>query len=271
MNNLIVITEAKKFFPYLLWSEAEKNPSFVAERSDEPGKQVGWLRFSGENMQAWIFNEAGTSIEKIVNQIKDILQQKSNDGAFFIAAHTGTHKKLAEPGAIKKDDIYLSYLSHTTTDKKFSDLFEAVDNFIKSPGAESFDKVCEQVKKKVELNVVYSLKHRLTKILLPIQIDLQGLKETGYDEDYFEEIVSDYKKNGERLIEDLKKLRNDYSNINGQAFGIISALQEAEDSNFIVKLIQENKIDQLKTDQLKIDNFFDWCDRLQKATDNLAK
>jgi len=50
------------------------------------------------------------------------------------------------------------------------------------------------------------LKHRLNHIFLPVDIDLQGLRETDFKEAYWKEVASEYKGRGLQLIKDAQSI-----------------------------------------------------------------
>ncbi|MEM4282763.1 MAG: hypothetical protein QXN89_03790 [Candidatus Woesearchaeota archaeon] len=59
-----------------------------------------------------------------------------------------------------------------------------------------FDKLFDELKKKHPLTLVRKLsilKHRIVHLFLPIDIDLQGLMETGFREDYWKEVADAWK------------------------------------------------------------------------------
>jgi hypothetical protein len=54
--------------------------------------------------------------------------------------------------------------------------------------------------------IVGVIKHRLSHVLLPIDTDLQGLRETDFQEEYWEEVAKAYA--GEKAVGALSKVRN---------------------------------------------------------------
>jgi len=79
------------------------------------------------------------------------------------------------------------------------------------------------------------LKHRLIHLFLPIDIDLQGLIETGFQQDYWDEVVKAYK--GGKALETLKQAR-------ALLYG-----QDGE-SDYVKKIVEE--VEAKVTDKTKI-------------------
>lgn len=91
--------------------------------------------------------------------------------------------------------------SHVTGDPVYDELIK----ILTGTRLADLDKYHQKVERKERVRRLSILKHRIAHLFLPIDIDLQGLMETGFREDYWREVVDAWK--GEKALNILDQAR----------------------------------------------------------------
>jgi hypothetical protein len=158
--------------------------------------QNGWRRIQiSQDRELWIHHVEWKPEQQEWQYIRDTLKSVSE---LYVALHSTTMSRLSSQietefrKTFSEAQVFVNTFSRVEGNdiwRHFSDLVVAVQN------RESlFDQVAEAIKKKLTLTQRLSiLKHRIAHLFLPIDIDLQGLIETGFREDYWNEVVEAYR------------------------------------------------------------------------------
>lgn len=137
--------------------------------------------------------------KKIINGVPE------DEDHIFLAAHGKTFDQITQWLKSENKKVVANFFSHEKSDE----LFETLKIFAANPSAENFGLVCEEIEKKKTDNLIGHLQHKFNRILTPILIDFQGLEETSYNEDYWKEIVEDYRQRADAPFIELKNLEDD--------------------------------------------------------------
>jgi len=158
--------------------------------------QNGWRRIQiSQDRELWIHHVEWKPEQQEWQYIRDTLKSVSE---LYVALHSTTMSRLSSQietefrKTFSEAQVFVNTFSRVEGNdiwRHFSDLVVAVQN------RESlFDQVAEAIKKKLTLTQRLSiLKHRIAHLFLPIDVDLQGLIETGFRQDYWNEVVEAYR------------------------------------------------------------------------------
>lgn len=174
----------------------------------------------------------------------DLLNNKKLE-AIFIALHSSSMRFLQQEINKKfqnkffRAKIYIALFSRESNNDiwcVFSNLIQKIQN--SQSAILEFDKLTELIKKKPLTLRLSNLKHNIAHILLPIDIDIQGLIESGFQQNYWKE-VSDTWKSGQALnaLEDVKSMIYN----SGKENSVENIVQEAK------SLVEDNKCIKIKS------------------------
>ena len=109
----------------------------------------------------------------------------------YVAVHRGLFNEKQAKDKIKTMSAYAPFIH-----QKKDHIYDALLALLEKPNEANYNALIEEIKKKHELTFarrVTILKHRIAHIFLSIDLDLQGLVEAGFNEDYWSEVVEAYK------------------------------------------------------------------------------
>lgn len=187
-----------------LWEEVKKvRPSVVkyfcinintdektktlTELSGTPGE---FLKINNNSLSGFFFEkEEGTNKIKmaIIKQYGDLENEKIGDNTtavrLVVKNYVGNDKifigEHSTGGKIRHDDECIKEANISTFQHgvKGDKIYELIKEFVHKFDFESFDRLCEIIKKKQIIPSFSLLKHRIAHLFLPMDIDLQGIQE----------------------------------------------------------------------------------------------
>jgi len=184
---LIIITSLKR--EKYLWGKVACWDS-VAELKDKD--KVGEVRCRriGDNLVVIFCHPNGAT-----EMVTTVGEHYADFQEVYIAAHRGSVDWESVRKKLGNRLQGLDDFDHQ--DRRGPDqVYDALFDLVKNPTPETFNAAIEEIKKKRPLDLAKRLtilKHRIAHLFLPIDIDLQGLIETGFREDYWEEVVQAYR------------------------------------------------------------------------------
>lgn len=166
------------------------------QMSTFPTKE-GWKQFYVNNdRELWIHHKENIpeklEWEYLLRQV--LIEQVKT---IYITLHstgmTGMEKDIrhqVQQYFPKVNEVMISLFSRERENEwaRFSDLLVCNSKEC----SKRFDELCEIIRKKNSISDFSTFKHRLTHLFLPIDIDLQGWAESGFNEQYREEIAKEY-------------------------------------------------------------------------------
>jgi hypothetical protein len=158
--------------------------------------QNGWRRIQiSQDRELWVHHDEWTPKQQEWQYIRNTLKNVSE---LYVALHSTTMSRLSSQIETEFRNTFpgAQVLVNTFSREKGNDIWRHFsDLMVEVQNRESlFDQVAEAIKKKPTLTQRLSiLKHRLAHLFLPIDVDLQGLIETGFRQDYWNEVVEAYR------------------------------------------------------------------------------
>lgn len=249
-----------------------------------------------------IFKQKDESSREPVNltdwcvvQVKETINQFKK-AKFYIAAHGSSYNELS-PWAKNENNVIINYFSHREDD----DLFKALQKLAQHPTAENFDSTCVNILKKKTGKFAGHFQHRFNRVIIPILIDFQGLEETAFNEDYWAEIVEDYRLVGDdpyrdfrNLADEMKRKIEDIKNLlqpgdSKSLEELVTLLEKYDQKAKVLKCLVKNegkpcqlddkcKLDPYECVRLnysksgkvgRVEELFDWAKQLQEETDKI--
>jgi len=188
MKLVIIVTTIGPGEAYRLWESARNSWQLQTWQHGE--LECEFLEKCVDNdRKAIMVSERICSQEAIEAFIEQHANQLQITDELFIAAHYhGVFQRRSIQQLAQRPQIYVKSLRHQRNDQPY----EAIRAFIDTPTQQTFDDMCREIKKKLNERLSI-LKHRIAHLFLPIDIDLQGLMETGFREDYWEEVAEAWK------------------------------------------------------------------------------
>jgi len=215
-KRLLAVITVKMNHPYYrIWdkfherfNERQKDTKSQAKCGQHSGNNGLWFEIDDDSMLVVILQNESLDIV-----LKDFFNQAKRLEDYYI--YIAWHRKLEESEA----NFLGSYrvveqvkLGHEPGDPVYDALMLLDDNknvvggLVVGLNRSDFDKVLEAFKKKL-ISVLSNIKHRLAHLLAPIDIDLQGFLEKGFNEEYWNEVVQAYKdQTVDKFSEQVKQL-----------------------------------------------------------------
>lgn len=108
--------------------------------------------------------------------------------------------------------VLFKHFSRTASDLMWSNLLKALWHESQGAGFGKFgDQVFTAFQTSGYLNAVVIAKHKITNLLVSIDVDLQGLRESGYSAKYWEEVTKIYTKESlDRILQEVRYYLHDW-------------------------------------------------------------
>lgn len=169
---------------------------------------------------------------KVNRFLQGLLKAWQGITEIYVAAHGGAYNAFRSLMGGEKELKQVVRLSHEERDQ----LYKAIKSLIKSPTGDNFTKVLEAMKPNL-VRRLSILKHRIAHLFLPIDIDLQGLMETGFREDYWKEVADAWR--GGKALGTLTEARKLVYGSQGVEDSVKKVVEDAKSSTTDNKKRQE--------------------------------
>ncbi len=207
MELIIVITTES----YSLWQNAQKQ-KWSEESIGQDGILVRWRDFDGNKVllfcQAKPISSRGSEWMREVRQTTTqwVIQvaQHFQQTDVYIAAHAGfVDWRDVQQTLGDRIKAYAEFSHEPNKDT----IYDETDKLILNRS--SYSALKEEIKKKrylLPLRRLAILKHRLAHLFLPIDLDLEGWKESGFNPNYGREIAEAYRERIGQILEQARSL-----------------------------------------------------------------
>ena len=146
--------------------------------------------------------------EQTTRMVTEITKRFADFNEVYIAAHQGRVNWSTVRMELRDCLKGAADFDHFGETRGRDKVYDAILDLVSDPSNEKFNAVVEEIKKKHPLDFLRRLsilKHRLTHLFLPIDIDLQGLIETNFKQEYWDEVVEAWK--GGKALDMLRQAR----------------------------------------------------------------
>ncbi|MDZ7337592.1 MAG: hypothetical protein ONB30_03545 [candidate division KSB1 bacterium] len=174
-------------------------------------QQNGWRRLLSGDQELWIHHEESNPSEDEWNYIKEIV---TGDVELYAALHSSTMASLQKDISHKFSQVFSNSTIHMTLFSRvpqndvwrgFSDLTMKIDKG--EQAIREFESLAYLIKKKPFARRLSILKHRIAHLFLPIDVDLQGLIETDFKQEYWDKVVEAWKDGkAVQMLEEARRL-----------------------------------------------------------------
>ncbi|MBN1155658.1 hypothetical protein JXB12_12140 [candidate division KSB1 bacterium] len=252
-KRLFIVTTFAGNNPYILWQECKMRYQEWQHDEDLKNKCV-YLFKTGETAISFLIDKESSLIimhqdQSIIAALKAFSDKVDDLKTYdiYIAHHQANLDETTKRFLLQYRLIESTYFPHDSKNPIYNALFSKsptgdIIGLVVEINRDNFDHLLESFKKKLIIRFS-AIKHRLSHIFLPIDIDLQGLADSGYNKQYQDEIIQVY--NG-KIKELLGQARDLVYGGKTTKDNIMSIVKDAKDS------IHNEENDNKMNEQLEI-------------------